>query len=218
MGPLSGALSDKYGPRWIATLGMLITAVAFILLALMPYNFNYIQFGAVLFMMGVGSGMFGSPNSSSIMNSVPPQNRGVASGMMQTLNNTAMASSMAIFFTILIIGITQKFPEAMVTSLASIGASQLAPIFSNIPPTGALFAAFLGYNPVNTILSALPPQVVAQIPSTTISTMNGSTWFPTTFANAFIPSLKTSFIFGAFLSIVAAILSAMRGNSDLQKT
>jgi MFS family permease len=218
MAPVSGALSDKYGPRWIATLGMLITALAFILLAIMPYNFSYIEFGAVLFLMGVGSGMFGSPNSSSIMNSVPPQNRGVASGMMQTLNNTAMTASMAIFFTILIVGITQKFPDAMASSLATIGASQLAPVFSNIPPTGALFAAFLGYNPVDTLLNALPPQMVAQIPSTTISTLNGTTWFPTTFANAFIPSLKTSFIFGALLSIVAAILSAMRGETKTDET
>lgn len=218
MGPVSGALSDKYGPRWIATLGMLISALAFILLAIMPYNFSYIEFGSVLFIMGVGSGMFGSPNSSSIMNSVPPQNRGVASGMMQTLNNTAMTASMAIFFTILIVGITQKFPDAMATSLASIGASQLAPVFSNIPPTGALFAAFLGYNPVDTLLNALPPQVVAQIPSTTISTINSNTWFPTTFANAFIPSLKISFLFGAFLSIVAAVLSAMRGETSKMET
>lgn len=218
MGPVSGALSDKYGPRWIATTGMLITALAFILLAIMPYNFNYIEFGSVLFLMGVGSGMFGSPNSSSIMNSVPPQNRGVASGMMQTLNNTAMTASMAIFFTILIVGITQRFPDAMASSLASIGASQLAPVFSNIPPTGALFAAFLGYNPVDALLTALPPQMVAQIPSTTISTLNGTTWFPTTFANAFLPSLKTSFLFGALLSVVAAILSAMRGETKTDHT
>lgn len=218
MGPVSGALSDKYGPRWIATTGMLITALAFVLLAIMPYNFNYIEFGSVLFLMGVGSGMFGSPNSSSIMNSVPPQNRGVASGMMQTLNNTAMTASMAIFFTILIVGITQRFPDAMASSLASIGASQLAPVFSNIPPTGALFAAFLGYNPVDALLTALPPQMVAQIPSTTISTLNGTTWFPTTFANAFLPSLKTSFLFGALLSVVAAILSAMRGETKTDHT
>ena len=102
MGPISGALSDKYGPRWIATLGMVISALAFILLAALPYNFSYLEFGLVLFMMGVGSGMFGSPNSSSIMNSVPPQDRGVASGMMFTIMNTSFTASMAIFFTIVL--------------------------------------------------------------------------------------------------------------------
>jgi MFS family permease len=211
MGPISGALSDKYGPRWIATLGMVISALAFILLAALPYNFNYLEFGLVLFMMGVGGGMFGSPNSSSIMNSVPPQDRGVASGMMFTIMNTSFTASMAIFFTIVIVGITQRFPEAMVTSLAGIGAVKLAPILSNIPPTGALFSAFLGYNPVNTILSMLPPSLVATIPQSTLNTLTGTTWFPSTLANAFLPSLRISFVIGATFCSLAAILSALRG-------
>lgn len=208
-------LSDRYGPRWIATTGMIISAVAFLLLAALPYNFSYLEFALVLLMMGVGTGMFGSPNSSSIMSSVPPQNRGVASGMMQTLNNTAMAASMAIFFTILIFGITQKFPESMTNSLTSIGAAQLAPIFNNIPPTEALFSAFLGYNPVDTIISALPASVTAHIPGGILITLHGTTWFPSTFANAFIPAVRESFIIGAIMCIIAAILSALRGERKI---
>jgi MFS family permease len=211
MGPISGALSDNYGPRWIATIGMIISAISFLFLVALPYNFNYIEFALVLFMMGVGGGMFGSPNSSSIMNSVPPQDRGVASGMMFTIMNTSFTVSMAIFFTIVIVGITQRFPEAMTTSLASIGAVKLAPILSNIPPTGALFSAFLGYNPVNAILSVLPTAIVAAIPKTTLNTLTGTTWFPSTLANAFIPSLRISFIIGAAFCAIAAILSALRG-------
>jgi MFS family permease len=211
MGPISGVLSDKYGPRWIATIGMVISALAFLLLAALPYNFSYLEFGLVLFMMGVGSGMFGSPNSSSIMNSVPPQDRGVASGMMFTIMNTSFTASMAIFFTIVIVGITQRFPDAMLTSLASIGAVKLAPILSNIPPTAALFSAFLGYNPVDSILSVLPPAIVAAIPKATLNTLTGTTWFPSTLANAFLPSLRISFIIGAAFCTIAAILSALRG-------
>jgi len=211
MGPISGALSDKYGPRWIATIGMIINAVAFLLLAALPYNFDYIEFALVLFMMGIGSGMFGSPNSSSIMNSVPPEDRGVASGMMFTIMNTSFTASMAIFFTIVIVGITQRFPDAMLTSLAGIGAVKLAPILSNIPPTGALFSAFLGYNPVNAILSVLPPTIVATIPKATLTTLTGTTWFPSTLATAFLPSLQISFIIGAVFCSLAAILSALRG-------
>ena len=211
MGPISGALSDKYGPRWIATIGMIINAVAFLLLAALPYNFDYIEFALVLFMMGIGSGMFGSPNSSSIMNSVPPEDRGVASGMMFTIMNTSFTASMAIFFTIVIVGITQRFPDAMLTSLAGIGAVKLAPILSNIPPTGALFSAFLGYNPVNAILSVLPPTIVATIPKATLTTLTGTTWFPSTLATAFLPSIQISFIIGAVFCSLAAILSALRG-------
>ena len=211
MGPISGILSDKYGPRWIATIGMIISTISFLFLVVLPYNFDYIQFALVLFMMGVGGGMFGSPNSSSIMNSVPPQDRGVASGMMFTIMNTSFTVSMAIFFTIVIVGITQRFPEAMTSSLANIGAVKLAPILSHIPPTGALFSAFLGYNPVNAILSVLPPAIVSAIPKTTLNTLTGTTWFPSTLANAFVPSLRISFIIGAIFCTLAAILSAFRG-------
>lgn len=211
MAPISGILSDNYGPRWIATIGMVINTFGFLILASLPYDFNYLEFGTTLFLMGLGAGMFASPNSSSIMNSVAPQDRGVASGMMYTIINTAFTASMAIFFTIVIIGITDRFPEAMTSSLASIGAVKLAPILSSIPPSGALFSALLGYNPVDSILSALPASVVAMIPVTIKSNLTGTTWFPMTLADAFMPSLRIAFYVGAIFSALAALLSAMRG-------
>ena len=211
MGPLSGLLSDTYGPRWISTGGMIIVTISFLLFAVLPINFNVIEFAFAEFLMGIGSGMFSTPNTASIMNSVPSEDRGVASGMISTLRNTAGTASMAIFFTIVIVGITQRFPEAMITSLTSIGAANLAPMLSNIPPTAALFSAFLGYNPVNTILTTLPPTVVAHIPNTILNILMGITWFPSTLSNAFLPSLQTSFIIGAILSAIEAVLSALRG-------
>ena len=213
MGPLSGMLSDKYGPRWIATIGMVIATAAFIILASLPYDFNYIELGLTLFLMGVGGGMFGSPNSASIMNSVAPQDRGVASGMMTTVMMTAFTVSMAMFFTIVIVGITQRFPAAMTSSLASIGAVQLAPVLTSIPPTGAMFSAFLGFNPVSAILSGLPSQFVASIPSGTLTTLTGTTWFPQTLADAFMPALRLSFYIGAAFCALAAILSGLRGDN-----
>lgn len=211
MGPISGMLSDKYGPRWIATLGMVMNTIGFLTLAALPYDFGYIEFALALFFMGLGTGMFGSPNSASIMNSVPAQERGVASGMLTTIMNTAFTASMAIFFTIVIVGITQRFPGALTSSLASIGAVQLTPILSHIPPTGALFSAFLGYNPVETILSSVPSSVVSQIPPATLTTLTGTSWFPSTLAEAFMPSLRVSFYIGGLFSALAAILSALRG-------
>lgn len=214
MGPLSGMLSDKYGPRWIATGGMTIVTLMFLALAVLPYDFAYWQFGLILFMMGVGSGMFSSPNSSSIMSSVPPEDRGAASGMMSTLMNTANTASMAIFFTIIIVGIQANFPAAVADSLASMGqmpAGPLAVAMSQIPPTGALFSAFLGYNPMDTILSAMPPAIISSIPPDVVASLKGSTFFPNTLAGAFMPSLRLSFILGAILSGIAAVLSAMRG-------
>jgi MFS family permease len=216
-GPLSGVLSDRYGPRWIATGGMIVTAFAFLFLAALPYNFTYLVFGLAMFVMGMGFGMFGAPNSASIMNSVPSEDRGIASGMMYTINNTAQTASMAIFFTIIIVGITQRFPEAMTASLSSIGAVYLAPALSNIPPTAALFSAFLGYNPVDSILGALPTPLVAHIPQATLNTLTGITWFPQTLQNAFVPSLRTSFYIGALLSVIAAILSVLRGGKYIHE-
>lgn len=213
MGPISGWMSDKYGPRWIATGGMVINTVAFLLLAALPYNFDYIYFAFALLLMGIGSGMFGSPNSASIMNSVPANERGVASGMMTTVMNTAFTASMAMFFTILIVGITQRYPDAVTASLTAIGAVKIAPLLNSIPPTGALFSAFLGYNPIGNIIASLPPSMAAMIPPATQTTLEGTTWFPQTFATAFMPSLRISFYIGAALSLGAAILSALRGEN-----
>ena len=217
MAPISGILSDKYGPRWIATSGMALVTLSFLLLIALPSNFSYIELGLILLLMGIGNGMFGSPNNAAIMNSVSAEDRGVASGMMFTMFNTATPTSIAIFFTIIVIGLTQRFPEAMTSSLASIGALQLAPLLSNIPPTAALFSALLGYNPVAGILPTLPASIVAMIPHSTINILTSTTWFPSALEKAFIPSLKISFYIAAIISAIAAILSALRGEKYIHE-
>ena len=211
MGPLSGVFSDKYGPRWISTIGMLLVAVSFVMLAVLPFNFDYLPFAVALFIMGIGNGMFASPNSAAIMNSVPPAERGVASGMMSTLMNSGFVISMGMFFTIIVVGLTKEFPAALSLSLTNAGAAQLIPAMSAIPPTGALFAAFLGYNPVQMILTGLPATVTAGITHATMATLTGVTWFPTTLAGAFMPSLALTFYVGALISLISAVLCAMRG-------
>jgi len=217
MGPLSGVLSDKYGPRWIATGGMIISAIAFLTLVQLPYNFNYLEFALPVLLMGMGMGMFASPNAAAIMNSVKSEDRGVASGMMYTLTNTAFTASMAIFFTIVIVGLNQNLPGAITSSLTNIGAIQLNPILSNISPTAALFSAFLGFNPINTILASLPAPIVAFIPHSTFNTLTSTTWFPSTLQNAFVPSLRTSYYIGAIIVTIAAILSALRGGTFIHE-
>lgn len=211
MGPVSGFFSDRYGARWISTCGMLLVAISFVILALLPYDFDYLPFAVALFVMGIGNGMFASPNSAAIMNSVPPEDRGIASGMMATLMNSGFVISMGMFFTIIVVGLTKEFPAALSASLTSAGAAQLISAMSSIPPTGALFAAFLGYNPVQMILTGLPLSVTGTIPPATLTLLTGVTWFPTTLAHAFMPSLATTFIIGAILSLIAAVLCARGG-------
>jgi EmrB/QacA subfamily drug resistance transporter len=212
MGPLSGWLSDKYGSRLFATAGMLLVAFSFLVLVMLPYNFDYPIFAIALLVMGLGNGMFGAPNIAAIMNAVPPEERGAASGMRSMLQNSGMVISMAMFFTIVIVSLTQTFPPELAGSLTNAGAPELIAPLSAIPPTGALFAAFLGYNPVDTILAVLPQSVVAALSPATIATLTGITWFPTTLGEAFVPSLRVSFYIGAAVSLVAAALSAMRGS------
>ena len=211
-GPISGWLSDKRGARLLATLGMVISAGAFIGFVLLPVNFIYLAFAAVLFIMGVGGGIFASPNMASVMNSVPAEHRGAASGMRATIQNTAMTISQAVFFTIIIVSLSASLPGALSAAVTSAGAtSQLAHIFSSTPASGALFASFLGYNPVVTILHTLPQSLVSTIPSTTMTYLTGSTFFPNAISGPFMTALREAFIIGAIMCVVAAICSALRG-------
>ncbi|MGC8562198.1 MAG: MFS transporter [Thermoplasmata archaeon] len=211
-GPISGAISDKTGARFIATLGMVIAAASLILLSTLSYNFSYLYFAIMLFIMGSGMGLFAAPNITAVMNSVMPQLRGAASGMRATLQNTGQTASMGIFFTIVLISLTTKLPSAFSGALATVGAPVLIPFFIKIPPTSALFSAFLGYNPMQTILGFFPSSYTsAIIGHSVLVTLEGKTWFPRALASAFMGSLRVSFYIGAAIFVVAAILSAFRG-------
>ncbi|MGC8645371.1 MAG: MFS transporter [Thermoplasmata archaeon] len=211
-GPLSGWISDKTGARTISTLGMLVGAVALVLLTTLSYDFYYPMFAVFLFVLGSGMGLFAAPNITAIMNSVPPQLRGTASGMRATLQNSGQTASMGIFFTIVLVSITTGLPSAMTTALASAGATPLIPFLSNIPATSALFSAFLGYNPMQTILGFFPSSYVNSIISPSVlGILEGKTWFPHALAGTFMTALHEAFYIAAALFIVAAILSALRG-------
>ncbi|PYB68695.1 MFS transporter [Thermoplasma sp. Kam2015] len=210
-GPISGALSDRIGARFLTTLGMIVGAVAFILLTLFPYNFSYPPFAATLFMMGSGMGLFGAPNITAVMNSLPPHYRGTGSGMRSTLQNTGQTASMGIFFTIVLITLTSYLSSSFNTALAAAGASILIPVFDKIPATSALFSAFLGYNPMATILGLLPSSFSSLISPTSLSILEGTHWFPLALAPAFMKALHASFYAGAGILVIAALLSAFRG-------
>jgi len=211
MGPLSGWLSDRYGARGFSTLGMAISAVMFLILTTFPYNFDYTSFAIALFVMGLAMGMFASPNTASIMNSVPPDHRGSAAGMRSTLQNSGSTIGLSLLFTITLIALSSSLPQSVNAALLSAGAPQLAPVFDRIPPTTALFAAFLGYNPIQTILSQLPPSITGSISNQARTVLTGTTWFPQAIAPAFMSSLTVAFYFNAVLAVLAAAASALRG-------
>lgn len=209
MGPLSGRIADRRGARSLATMGMVMTAATFIMLSFLPYDFSFPVFAVIIFVMGLGGGMFAAPNTAAIMNASPPEQRGAASGMRATLQNVGQTASLAIFFSIVLVALAASLPGAIAGALAAAGVPGLAAYFQNLPPTSALFAAFLGINPMQSVLAATG--AASSIPASTYSTLTGKVFFPTAIAPAFMAALRLTFYIGAGLSLAAAVASALRG-------
>jgi MFS family permease len=208
-GPVSGYLSDHFGARPFTTGGMIVAMVSFVLLTFLPADFNYVTFSVLLFAVGIGMGLFASPNTSSVMSSVPAENRGVSSGMLATLQNSGMLFSMAFFFTIVIVGLSGSLPVTLQSGLVKAGLpAASARVIAHLPPTAALFSAFLGYNPMAHLV---PPAVLAHLPAATRAHLLGRSFFPRLIAPPFMTGLRAAFYVSAAMSLVAAIASFMRG-------
>jgi EmrB/QacA subfamily drug resistance transporter len=208
-GPVAGWLSDRYGPRLFATAGMLIAALSFGLLMLLPSNFSFPAFAALLLMNGIGMGLFAAPNTTGIMNSVPSNRRGVASGMRATFQNTGMVLSIGVFFSLMIVGLASTLPSTMQAGLvANHVPAQTAAAVSHEPPVGVLFAAFLGYNPMEKLLG---PKTLAAMPHSSVSTVTGKAFFPSLVSGAFIHGLRIAFTASLIMCLIAAWASWMRG-------
>ena len=161
-GPISGALSDRFGSRPFATGGMLLAGFTFLLLEQLPINFAYWQFALLLLLNGLAMGAFASPNRAGVMNSLPPQDRGAGSGMNATFQNSAQVLSIGIFFTLVIIGLSGTLASSLSHGLIAEGISRpVADKVGNLPPVSTLFAAFLGYNPLAHLLPAQRPGQLA---------------------------------------------------------
>ncbi|MGI8914850.1 MAG: MFS transporter [Chloroflexota bacterium] len=208
-GPLSGILSDRFGARRFTSGGMLVTTVGFILLTMLPGDFNKWLFFALLIFLGVGMGLFSAPNTSSVMSSVPPEMRGAASGMLATFQNAGMMMSMAVFFSILTGGLAARLPAVMEHGLVANGLPMpVAQSIAHLPPIGVLFAAFLGYNPMQ---SLVPADVAQHLSAAAQATLFGKTFFPTLILPAFMDGLKLAFYVSAGMSLIATIASVLRG-------
>jgi MFS family permease len=212
-GPLSGYLSDHFGPRPFATGGMIVAGIAFFLLTFLPANFAYAPFAILLLSTGAGMGLFASPNTSSVMSAVPPENRGVSSGMLATLQNSGMMASMAVFFTIVIVGLSSHLPSSLFSGLVAAGLpASSARQIAHLPPTAALFSAFLGYNPMAHLL---PTSVLHHLTPAARTHLLSRSFFPNLIAPPFMDGLRAAFYVSAGMSLVAAIASALRGRHHI---
>jgi MFS family permease len=207
-GPASGWLSDHFGARPFATGGMLIAAVAFYLFERLPVNFAYPQFAGLLLLVGVGMGLFASPNQAGIMNSLPPDRRGAGAGMMTTFQNSAMVLSIGIFFSLMILGLAGSLPGTMDAGLRAQGVSAAdAHRISQLPPVGLLFASFLGYNPMHELLRGS----LGQLGAHHAAFLTSREYFPTLISKPFSEGLREAFDFAIAACLIAAVASWFRG-------
>jgi MFS family permease len=203
-GPLSGYVSDRLGARAFATGGLLLTAATFVGLIALPANFSYVLFAGLLALNGIGMGLMAAPNTAAIMNAVPAKDRGAASGIRATGMNAGMVLSMGAFFTLMAIGLAARMPATMSSGLTGAGVDPtLASKVAHQPPVGLLFSAFLGYNPMNTLVPGQPPQVAARI--------GNQDFFPNLISGPVHDGLTVAFVASILMLLVAAGASLMRG-------
>jgi MFS family permease len=208
-GPASGYLSDRYGARPFATGGLLIAALSFGLLIVLPVNFSFVWFALILLLNGIGMGLFASPNSAGVMNSLPPDQRGAGAGMLATFQNSASVLSIGVFFTLMIVGLSSGLPNALQSGLVAHGVSvSEAHQVSTLPPVSTLFASLLGYNPMSTLLG---PNVLNSLPPGQAATITGRSFFPQVISAPFHTALIYAFTFAIIACVVAAIASLLRG-------
>jgi len=209
-GPVSGILSDRFGSRGIATAGSAVFCASFIGLMLLPANFSYWAFALLIAANGIGSGMFAAPNSSSIMGSVPASQRGVASGMRSTFQNSGTAVSIAVFFTLMIAGLASSLQKSLTSGLQHQGVpAAVAHQIGSLPPVSSLFAAVLGVNPVQHLLAT--GGVLASLPAASRQVLTGREFFPSLISVAFHHGLMVVFAASAVLAALAGLASLLRG-------
>ncbi len=209
-GPISGFLSDRFGARGFATAGMLVFTCSFLGLMLLPVNFSYWVFALLILMNGIGVGMFAAPNTSSIMGSVPARQRGSASGMRSTFQNSGISLSIGVFFSLMIAGLSRSLPTTMTNGLTAQGVSPaVAHQIGSLPPVSSLFAALLGVNPVQHLLSQ--SGTLSTLPANDQAVLTGKEFFPNLISQAFHQGLIVVFAGAAFLGLCAALASWLRG-------
>ncbi len=210
VGPLAGWMSDRHGARLFATTGLIVSGVAFLLLETLPIDFSYIWFALLIFVFAVGMGLFFSPNQASVMNSLPPDQRGAGAGMLNTFQNSATVLSMGLFFTIVTLGLAARLPSHLYKGLVSQGVNPAAAhLVANEPPIGSLFSAFLGYNPIKELLG--PTGALKQLPAKQAAYITGRSFFPHLIEEPFAGGLHLAFTFAAIATLIAIIASALRG-------
>lgn len=208
--PISGHLTDRYGARIFATAGMVIIAISLFLLIFLPYDFNIWEFELIMFLNGIGNGLFASPNTTAIMNSISSRQRGTGNGMRMTLSNIGSTISMAIFFSITITIFSESVPSAMYSAAIKIVPQNIAYELSQLSPSGLLFAAFLGVDPLSAIKST-------GLSQSSINALSSPTFLPSVIGPSFLTGLHYSLYISIVIILIGTLFSAFRGGKYIQE-
>ena len=209
-GPVSGWLSDRYGARLFSTGGLLVVAASFVGLLVIPVDFDYWIFALILLVNGIGSGLFTAPNTSAIMSSVPAQDRGAASGIRGTVFNSGTSLSIGVFFSLMIVGLAGVLPDTLTRGLTAQGVpTKVAEQIGDLPPVGSLFASFLGYNPIASLLG--PTGALDRLPAHNQTVLTGKEFFPHLMSHPFHHGLVIVFGAAALMSVIGAVASWAAG-------
>ncbi|WP_372509538.1 MFS transporter [Streptomyces humicola] len=210
-GPVAGHLSDRLGARLFAAAGFVAMAASFAGLLLLPTDFGYPLFAFLVFLNGIGGGLYAAPNTSVIMSSVPADARGAASGMRATFQNAGMVLSIGVFFSLMVAGLAGSLPGTLTAGLTAQGVpAHAAHALAGVPPVGVLFAAFLGYNPIQQLLG---PHVLGALPASNARTLTGREFFPHLISGPFHNGLVVVFSLAIAMALVAAAASLIRGRT-----
>jgi MFS family permease len=208
-GPVSGVLSDRFGARPFATGGMIGTAIGFGVLELMPINFSYPAFAVLLFLLGLTMASFGSPNRAAVMNALPARHRGAGSGMNSTFQNSAQVLSIGMFFTLMIVGLSSSLPATLNHGLVQQGVpAAVASHVSHLPPVSTLFAALLGYNPIQHLVGS---HVLAGLTAHQRAVLTSRNFFPSVISGPFKTGLHAALDLAIVVSLLGAAASWVRG-------
>ncbi len=131
--PLAGMYADRNGSKVLAALGMLITAIGLALMTTLQRDSPYVNAAVFMMIVGVGSGVFQSPNTAAMMGAVPVHRRGIASGARVLVQNTGAVLSIAFVMAIVTSSVPQTTLFKVFSGLGnSIGTSQLTPFLDNM--------------------------------------------------------------------------------------
>ncbi len=143
------------------------------------------------------------------MNSLPSQHRGVGGGMNSTFQNSAQVLSIGVFFTLMIVGLSSTLPSALFHGLTAHGVpTAAARRGASLPPVTSLFAAFLGFSPVQHLVGA---QALSHLSAANQAVLNGRGFLPSLISKPFRNGLHAAFDFAVIACLIAAAASWLRG-------